>query len=323
MGGDNIAVRGKLMEHVFITGGAGYIGSVLVPELLNLGYRVTVLDTFSHGFNSLGLSCFHPNFTPIRGDCRDEVSVREAVKDADWIIPLAAVVGAPACDRDPTAARTINLEAIRMLLGLLSSDQRVVFPVTNSGYGIGESGKFCDETSPLKPVSLYGQTKVQAEETILQRGNAVSFRLATVFGFAPRMRIDLLVNDFTYRAVRDRAVVIFQGHFKRNYIHIRDVTSGFAHGMNNFDQMKNEVYNMGLSDANLSKVELAQTIQKYVPEFIYHESEIGSDPDKRDYIVSNEKIEATGWRPNFRLDDGIQELIKGYRMIQNEVYSNI
>ncbi|MEM7243363.1 MAG: NAD(P)-dependent oxidoreductase [Pseudomonadota bacterium] len=311
------------MEHVFITGGSGYIGSILVPMLLEKGYRVTVLDTFEHGFNSLGLSCADPNFTAVKGDCRNEETVKALVIDADWVIPLAAVVGAPACTLDPIAARSINLEAVRTLMGLLSPNQRVVFPVTNSGYGIGEADKFCDETSPLRPISLYGQTKVQAEESVMQRGNAVCFRLATVFGFAPRMRIDLLVNDFTYRAVRDRALIIFQGHFKRNYIHIRDVANGFLHGMTQFDAMKNDVYNMGLSDANLSKLELAARIQNYVPEFFYHEAEIGTDPDKRDYIVSNEKLEKTGWQPQHSLDMGIQELIKGYRMIRNEVYSNV
>jgi len=205
----------------------------------------------------------------------------------------------------------------------LSPDQRVLFPVTNSGYGIGEAGKFCDENSPLRPISIYGRTKVEAEAAVMDRGNAISFRLATVFGMAPRMRIDLLVNDFTYRAVRDRALVIFEGHFKRNFIHVRDVAQGFLFGMKNFETMKNEVFNMGLSDANLSKIELAEAIKKWLPNFTYLEAAIGDDPDKRDYIVSNAKLEATGWAPQHNLDAGIRELIKGYRMLRNEIYSNV
>jgi nucleoside-diphosphate-sugar epimerase len=308
---------------VLITGGAGYIGSILVPLLLEDGYAVTVLDNFHHGFNSLAFHAANPAFEAVRGDCRDEALLARHVKDADWVIPLAAVVGAPACAQDPLAATSINLEAVRLLLGLLSPAQRVIFPVTNSGYGVGESGVFCDENSPLRPISIYGRTKVDAEKAVMDRGNAISFRLATVFGFAPRMRIDLLVNDFTYRAVRDRAVVIFEGHFKRNYIHIRDVAKGFMHGMNNFDAMGNAVYNMGLSEANLSKLELCAKIQAHVPAFAYLEAPVGEDPDKRDYIVSNAKLEATGWQPAHSLDMGIEELIKGYRMIRNEVYSNV
>ncbi|OYQ31572.1 hypothetical protein CHU95_20740 [Niveispirillum lacus] len=308
---------------VLITGGGGYIGSILVPLLLEDGYAVTVIDNFQHGFNSLGLHAAHPAFDAVRGDCRDRSLVARYAKDADWVIPLAAVVGAPACAQDPLAATSINLDAVRMLLGMLSSDQRVIFPVTNSGYGVGEAGIFCDEQSPLRPISIYGQTKVDAEKAVMDRGNAISFRLATVFGFAPRMRIDLLVNDFTYRAVRDRAVVIFEGHFKRNYIHIRDVAKGFMHGMNQFEAMNGEVYNMGLSDANLSKLELCAKIKEQVPAFAYLEAPVGEDPDKRDYIVSNAKLEATGWRPAHSLEMGIQELIKGYRMIRNEIYSNV
>lgn len=308
---------------VLITGGGGYIGSILVPLLLDDGYAVTVIDNFQHGFNSLALHAAHPDFEAVRGDCRDQALLSRYVKDADWVIPLAAVVGAPACAQDPLAATSINLDAVRMILGMLSSDQRVIFPVTNSGYGVGEAGVFCDETSPLRPISIYGRTKVDAEKAVMDRGNAISFRLATVFGFAPRMRIDLLVNDFTYRAVRDRAVVIFEGHFKRNYIHIRDVAKGFMHGMANFEAMNGEVYNMGLSEANLSKLELCAKIKEHVPAFAYLEAPVGEDPDKRDYIVSNAKLEATGWRPAHSLDMGIQELIKGYRMIRNEIYSNV
>lgn len=259
----------------------------------------------------------------MRGDCRNADTIAPLVRKADWVIPLAAVVGAPACNLDPIAATSINYDAVKMLLRHLSAEQRVLFPVTNSGYGIGTDGVFCDENSPLNPISLYGRTKVDAEKAVMDRGNAVSFRLATVFGFAPRMRIDLLVNDFTYRALRDRALLVFEGHFKRNYIHIRDVALGFTHAMAHFDRMRNEVYNMGLSEANLSKIELCERIKAHVPAFVYVEAAVGEDPDKRNYIVSNAKLEATGWRPQHSLDSGIVELVKGYRMIRNEIYSNV
>jgi len=312
-----------MTERVLITGGAGYIGSILVPSLLERGYAVTVLDDFRHGVNSLALSAAHPRFDVTKGDCRDVETVARLARKADWVVPLAAVVGAPACNLDPIAATSINTDAVRMLLAQLSPAQRVLFPVTNSGYGIGIDGVMCDETSPLNPISLYGRTKVDAEKAVMDHANAVSFRLATVFGFAPRMRIDLLVNDFTYRALRDRALVVFEGHFKRNYIHIRDVALGFQHAMANFDRMRGNVYNMGLSDANLSKIELCERIKAHVPAFTFLEAAVGEDPDKRNYIVSNAKLEATGWRPQHALDMGIGELIKGYRMIRNEIYSNV
>ena len=306
-----------------ITGGGGYIGSILVPALLDEGHDVTVVDTFSHGMNTLGGVCTNTRLDIVRADVRDADKVRLLATKADYVIPLAALVGAPLCAQDPLGATSINLDAVKMLVGSLSKEQRVLFPVTNSGYGVGEAGKFCDENSPLRPISLYGRTKVDAEAAVMDRGNAISFRLATVFGMAPRMRIDLLVNDFTYRAVRDRAVVVFEGHFKRNYIHIRDVANGFLHGIANFDAMKDNAYNMGLSSANLSKLELCERIAAHVPGFSYLESPIGEDADKRDYIVSNEKLEATGWSPKHSLDDGIRELIKGYRMVRNEIYSNV
>ena len=307
---------------ILITGGAGYIGSTMVPRLLEQGHEVTVLDTFERGTTELAAVCANENFTPIKGDARDTRLLDELVPQADVLIPLAALVGAPLCKLDPIAAKTLNQEAVVDLVKRTSKDQKVVFPVTNSGYGIGESGKFCTEESPLNPISLYGITKVEAEKAVLDNGNGVTLRLATVFGMAPRMRLDLLVNDFTWRAVTDRAVVIFEGHFKRNYIHVRDVVKGFEHAIANFDTMRGEAYNLGLSDANLSKIELCQKIQKHVPSFVYLEAPIGEDPDKRDYIVSNEKVEATGWRPDWSLDRGIAELLRGYKMIRNSRYSN-
>ena len=309
--------------NIFVTGGAGYLGSILVPELLADGHKVTVLDNFMFKQNSLGHVCADPNFDVLRGDARDINQLKPLVKDADIIVPLAALVGAPMCNSDEIGATTTNRDAVETLMGLLSKDQRVLMPITNSGYGIGEAGKYCTEASPLNPISLYGKTKVEAERLVLAHDNGLSFRLATVFGMAPRMRLDLLVNDFVYRAVNDRAVLLFESHFKRNYIHIRDVARVFLHAIANFDTMRGEAYNVGLSDANLSKWELCEKIQEQITDFVFMEAPIGEDPDKRDYIVSNEKIEATGYAPAHSLEDGIAELAKGYRMIRNSMYGNI
>lgn len=308
---------------ILVTGGAGYLGSVLVPELLKQGHELTVVDSFMFKQNSLVDCCTYDTFSVIRGDCRDESLMARLVKKQDIIIPLAALVGVPLCSMDITATTTTNLEASKLLVRLCSRDQWILYPTTNSGYGIGEKGKYCTEETPLKPISLYGQTKVDSEKLFLDRGNSITFRLATVFGMSPRMRIDLLVNDFVYRAVTDRAVIIFEGHFKRNYIHIRDVARAFIYGIQNFEKMKNEPYNFGLDDANLSKIELCQAIQKHLPDFVYLEAPIGEDPDKRDYIVSNAKILSTGLRPKFSIDMGIKELIKGYTILRNSIYSNV
>lgn len=307
---------------ILITGGAGYIGSILVPHLINLGHTVTVLDNFIFKQNSLSHVCVEPKFQIVRGDARDISNLRLLSKDADIIVPLAALVGAPLCDTDVLGASSTNYEAIKTLMSLLSKEQKVLIPITNSGYGVGEKDKLCDEETPLRPITHYGKTKVQAESCVLERGNAISFRLATVFGMAPRMRLDLLVNDFVYRAVNDNAVVLFESHFKRNYIHIRDVSRAFVHAIDNFEKMENEAYNVGLSDANLSKWELCEKIKKYLPKFVFMDAPIGEDPDKRDYIISNKKIEKLGFKTQYSLEDGIMELIKGYKMIRNESYGN-
>ena len=312
-----------MVEKVLVTGGAGYIGSVLTKALLDEGHKVRVLDNFRYNQNSLLDCCFSENFSVMRGDCRNKDTLSKAIKDIDVIIHLAALVGAPVCNQDPVGAQTTNHDAVKLLLSIRSKDQKILFPCTNSGYGIGEKGKYCTEETPLKPISLYGITKVDAEKAILESGNSISFRLATVFGVSPRMRTDLLVNDFVLRAVRDKYLVVFEGHFKRNYLHIRDVARVFLHGIKNFDAMKGKPYNVGLSDANLSKLELCQAIKKHIPEFSFMESPIGEDPDKRDYIVSNERIEKTGFKPKHSLDFGIDELIKAYTMLRGPHHSNV
>jgi len=308
---------------ILITGGAGYIGSLLTPSLLAAGHHVTVLDNFLFRQVSLTDCCRYPEFQIVRGDCRDERIVKPLLASADLIIPLAALVGAPMCDRDRIAAQGTNSDAVRMLCGLAAKQQRIMMATSNSGYGIGEKGKYCTEDTPLRPLTLYGTSKVEGEQAVLDHQNSISFRLATVFGLSPRMRLDLLVNDFVYRAVTDRAVVIFEGHFKRNYIHVRDVVRAFEHALVNFDAMKGRAYNVGLDDANLSKLELCAEIRRQVPGFVYLEAPIGEDPDKRDYIVSNARIAGTGYKPEWPLQRGITELIKGFTILRNSSFSNI
>lgn len=309
--------------NILVTGGAGYLGSTMVPALLDAGHKVTVLDNFMFHQTSLNHVCHHPNFSVVRGDIRLENIMLPLMKKADIIIPLAAYVGAPLCSRDPVGASTVNHDAIMMMLKHLSREQRILMPTTNSAYGTGDKNNFCTEESPLRPISQYAIEKVKIEKELMQHPNAISFRLATVFGMSPRMRIDLLVNDFTYRAVYDRFVVLFEPHFKRNYIHVRDVMRVFLHGIDNFEKMKGQIYNVGLSDANVSKYELCVAIHKRLPEFVFLEAPVGKDPDQRNYIVSNGKIEATGFKPAYSLDTGIAELIKGYSMIKNTRYGNV
>jgi nucleoside-diphosphate-sugar epimerase len=308
---------------ILVTGGAGYLGSTMVPDLLNAGHKVTVLDNFMFKQTSLNHVCFHPDFKIVKGDIRVEKTMRLLMQDADIIIPLAALVGAPLCNLDPVGATTVNHDAIRLMLKNLSKDQIVLMPTTNSAYGTGDKNNYCTEESPLRPISQYAIEKVEIEKALMQHENAISFRLATVFGMSPRMRIDLLVNDFTYRAVYDRFVVLFESQFKRNYIHVRDVSRVFKHAIANFNRMKGQIYNVGLSDANVSKKELCQHIQKQIADFVFMDAPVGKDPDQRNYIVSNAKIEATGFKPQFSLDIGIAELIKGYTMLRNTRYGNV
>jgi nucleoside-diphosphate-sugar epimerase len=307
---------------ILVTGGAGYLGSVLVPLLLADGHRVVVLDNFMYGQTPLLDCCHDERLTIVNGDVRDERLLADLVPAADVLLPLACLTGAPISARDPWTARAVNLEAVRHIVRLKAPGQMLVFPSTNSGYGIGQADIHCDEDTPLRPVSLYGRLKVEAEAIVLEPGDAISFRFATLFGTSPRMRLDLLVNDFVFRAVRDRSIVLFEPDFTRNYLHVRDAGRAFVHALANYGQMAGRPYNVGLSDANLSKRELCDVIRRHVGDFHVHVGDLGKDPDQRNYIVSNARIEATGFRPAYSLDQGIAELVKGCRIIGRLSFGN-
>jgi nucleoside-diphosphate-sugar epimerase len=307
---------------VLVTGGAGYIGSILCERLLDAGFHVTVVDNLIYGQRSLFQLCSNPCFDFVFGDARSEELMRGLIDRADVLIPLAAIVGAPGCDRDPWLATSVNLDAVVLLKRLRRANQLVIFPTTNSGYGTKSGDIHCTEETPLEPISLYGRLKAEAETELLNAPNTITLRLATVFGFSNRMRLDLLVNTFVYEAVKDRYIVIFEKDFKRNYLHIRDVADCFVHCIQHSDRMVGRPYNVGLDAANLSKEELALQIKRHVPNLYIHFSEIGSDPDKRNYIVSNQRLREAGFEARRTLDDGIQELIKGYRMMPRSEFTN-
>ena len=309
--------------NILVTGGAGYIGSVLVPNLLSQGHAVTVIDNFMYKQTSLASSIRDVKLSLVFGDVRDESLMKEHLSKADVIIPLAAVVGAPACDNDPIAAQSINKDSILWLLKHLSIQQRILMPTTNSAYGSGDKNNYCDENSPLNPLSLYARDKVTVENALLEFPNATSFRLATVFGISPRMRLDLLVNNFVYRAISDGFVILFEGHFKRNYIHVQDVIQAFNLALNDEKNFKGEIFNVGLSEANISKVDLCREIQSIIPRFTYLEAALGKDPDQRNYVVSNQKIENLGFKPTVSLRSGLEELVKGLKMFNHKPFSNI
>jgi nucleoside-diphosphate-sugar epimerase len=306
-----------------VTGGAGYIGAILVPQLLGRGHHAIVLDNFMYGQTPLLDWVSDPKLEVVRGDARDASLLRSLVPRADILIPLACLTGAPRCERDPIGAQSVTIDAIETLLEIRSPAQAIIYPTTNSGYGIGQEGIHCSEENPLRPISLYGRLKVEAERRILEARSSVTLRLATAFGMSPRMRLDLLVNDFTYRAVTDRFLVLFEAAFRRNFIHVRDIARAFLHAIDHFEEMAGGPFNVGLDDANLSKWELCEAIRKHVPEFFWTEAPIGEDPDKRNYVVSNEKIRKTGFTPDFSLDRGIRELVSGYQILRRSEFSNV
>ena len=311
------------MKNVLITGGAGYIGSVLTETLLKVGYNVHVVDTFLENNSSLCHAATYEGFDCTRADVIDFDSIKNLVEKADVIIPLAALVGAPICSRHATIAEMLNYEAVKNIANMVTDEQLLIYPNTNSGYGVMDDGSdFCTEDSPLNPISIYGDTKVRAEDSVINK-NGIAFRLATVFGSSYRMRIDLMVNDFVWRAHKDNSIVLFESHFRRNFIHIRDVCGAFLHGIKNMETMRGNVYNLGLSSANLTKLELCEKIKLYFPNLSIIQAEIGEDPDKRDYLVSNQKLERTGWKPAYSLDDGIIELKKYYRTFKPNVAGNV
>jgi len=296
---------------------------VLCEHLLQAGYQVTIVDNLTHGQQSLFHLLAHTGVEFVFGDVRDDRLLRRLLKSVDVVIPLAAIVGARACDRDPWLARAINFEAVALLNQLRSPRQLVVFATTNSGYGTRTDESYCTEDTPLEPISLYGRTKVEAETVLLQTPDSISLRLATVFGLSPRMRIDLLVNYFVHAAVTDGYIVIFEKDFKRNYVHIRDVADCFVHCIEHAEHMVGRPYNVGLDSANLSKEELALRVKQYVPNFYIHFSDIGTDPDRRNYIVSNQRLREAGFEARRTLDEGIQELLKGYRMMIRTQFQNV
>ena len=307
---------------VLVTGAAGYIGSKLVQRLLSEGHSVICLDNLLYGPLPLLSSISHPNLKLVIGDARDKSILEPLISQSDVIIPLACMTGAPLCDKDKLAAVTVNRDAVVLCSELSSNSQLIIYPCTNSGYGVGQDGIFCDEQSPLNPLSLYGKAKVEAESILLDKGNALTFRLATVFGVSPRPRLDLLVNDFTYRAYYDKAIVLFESHFKRNYLHIDDACDAFLFAIDRPD-LSGECYNLGLSEANYSKLELCEQIKKVLPDFVYFESAIGSDVDKRNYIVSNSKIESCGFKATRTVLQGVQELVKAMPLLKRSEFANI
>ena len=311
------------MKNILVTGGAGYIGSVLVPVLLQNGHKVTVIDNFLYKQPSLASVISNKNLSVVYGDVRDKNLMSKHVSRADIVIPLAAIVGAPACLKDPEMSSSVNKDSMIWLFENISRFQQILMPTTNSAYGSGDENNYCDEKSKLNPLSLYAKDKVYVEKYLMEKENATSFRLATVFGISPRMRLDLLVNNFVQRALTDRFVILFEGHFKRNYVHVKDVVDAFVFGVNNLDKVKGQIFNFGLSEANISKLQLCERIKNQLPDFTFQDAPLAKDPDQRNYIVSNKKIEAIGMKAKVTLDEGISELIKGLGMFASYPYTNL
>jgi len=311
------------LKNILVTGGAGYVGSVLVPVLLQNGHKVTVIDNFLYKQPSLASVVSNKNFSLVYGDVRDKELMSKHISGADIIIPLAEIVGAPACLKDPQMASSVNKDSMLWMFDKISSSQQILMPTTNSAYGSGDENNYCDEESKLNPLSLYAKDKVHVEKYLMEKENATSFRLATVFGISPRMRLDLLVNNFVQRALTDRFVILFEGHFKRNYVHVKDVVDAFVFGVNNLDKVKGQIFNFGLSEANISKQQLCERIKNQLPDFTFQDAPLAKDPDQRNYIVSNKKIEAIGMKAKVTLDEGISELIKGLGMFTSYPYTNL
>jgi nucleoside-diphosphate-sugar epimerase len=310
------------MKNILITGGAGYIGSKLATELLNYNYKVTVIDILKFSSRSLNHLFNNKNFSFINGDVRNKKLMKNLILNNEFIIPLAALVGAPLCEKNKKEAISVNLESIRYLMKIITKKNKVIYLTTNSGYGVGEKNKYCDEKSPLNPISLYGRTKVNAEKIIMRSSNSIAFRLATVFGYSYRMRTDLLVNNFVFKAVRDKKLVIFEPHFRRNYIHINDVVEGIIYSIKNFNRLKSNVYNLGLSSANLTKYNLAKKIKKKINSLKIKIVQNRKDPDQRDYYVSNKKIEKKGFRAKISIEKGIDELINVFSYSEEKIINN-
>ena len=310
------------MTNVLITGGAGYIGSKLATKLVDLNYNVTVIDVLKFTNDSLNHLFYKNNFNFIKEDIRNKKLMRDLIKKNEFIIPLAALVGAPLCEKNKSEAISINLDAIKFLVKNVKKKHKIIYLTTNSGYGRGEKNKFCDEQSPLNPISLYGKTKVQAEKIVMNFKNAVCFRLATVFGYSYRMRTDLLVNNFVFNSLKNRELILFEPHFRRNFIHVNDVVNGIIYSIDNFSRLKSNVYNLGLSSANISKYMLAKKIRRKLTYLKIKVIKHKKDPDQRDYYVSNRKIEKKGFRAKTSLDEGIDELVKVFSYSKEKIINN-
>lgn len=307
---------------IVITGASGYVGNILVRNLVENNFNVTAIDNFRYDNRQIYQLADFDNLSLIEGDVRDP-HIIDLILKHDLIVPLAAIVGAPLCDKYPLDAKSINFEAINTISQNKNSDQIIIYPTTNSGYGSTDGKSECDENSPLNPISIYGTTKSDAEKSVIDSGNSISLRLATVFGISPRMRMDLLVNNFVYKSLHEGCLTLFESHFIRNYIHIKDVSRAIIHCINNIEKMKNNIFNLGLSDANLSKKELANLIQNYIPNLAILEEEFTKDKDQRNYIVSNKKIEMTGFKPKHSINDGIEELLKAFKILKQNHFGNI
>ncbi len=310
------------MSKILITGGGGYVGSMLTTILVNLGHHVSVIDLMKYNKGSLNHLYYHKNFKLIQKDIRDKKIMKKLIRQNEYIIPLAALVGAPLCDKNKKEAVSINYDSIKSLVSLSTKKNKIIFLTTNSGYGVGEKNKFCDENSPLRPISLYGRTKCDAEKEVMKFKNCICFRLATVFGFSYRMRTDLLVNNFVYNAMQTKRLTIFEPHFRRNFIHIRDVVSAIVYSINNFKKMRSNVYNLGLSSANISKLMLAKKIRKQMKNLKVKIVKNKKDPDKRDYFVSNRKIEKKGFKAKILLETGIDELMTLFEVDNKKIINN-